>query len=118
MAATASVSNAALTLSNAVSLNVGAAKTGTTTFDGSIDSVEMVLGDSPTLAEIETHYAQAVEALNPALIRSIDVAVTVTSASATTPEIFIVPAFPNFSGWVRVKSGADQTADIECDIRD
>jgi len=118
LAATATVTNAALTLSNAVSLNVGAAKSATTTFAGKIDSVEMVLGDSPTLTEIETHYTQAKEALNPALIRSIDSAVTITSATATTPEIFIVPAYSGFNGWARLKSSATQTADIECDIRD
>ena len=117
-AATATVTNAALTLSNAVSLNVGAAKVGTTTFAGSIDSVEMVNGDSPTAKEVETQYAQAKEALNPALMRNTDVAITVTSATATTPEVFIVDTFGNFNGWVRLKSGATQTADIECDIRD
>lgn len=118
LVATGAVSNAALTLNNAVSLNVGAAKASTTVFAGSIDSIEMVKGDSPTAAEVETHYAQAKEALNPALIRSIDSAITITSATATTPEIFIVPAFPKFNGWARIKSSASQTADIECDIRD
>lgn len=118
LAATGAVSNAALTLNNAVSLNVGAAKSATTTFAGSIDSVEMVKGDSPTATEVATHYSQAKEALNPAKVMNTDSAITITSATATTPEIFTVDVFPNFSGWVRLKSGATQTADIECDIRD
>lgn len=118
VAATGAVSNAALTLNNAVSLNVGAAKSATTTFAGSIDSVEMVKGDSPTSSEVTTHYTQAKEALNPAKMMNLDSAITITSATATTPELFMVQTFGNLNGWVRVKSGATQTADIECDIRD
>jgi len=111
------ISNATGTLSTSAAINIGAIKAATNAWAGQLDSVEMIKADYPTAPDIETHWLRAKEALNPAKIRSTDSAVTISSASAATPELFLIDMYGDFRGYLRLKSSASQTSDIECEIK-
>lgn len=94
------------TLENSAAINIGALKSATNIWEGSLDSIFFINGDVPTAIEVREHYNMARAALTPGDVKNF------ASTTTTTDEyIEVTDKLWGYRGYIRVKAGAAQTAD-------